>query len=351
MAKRDIIVIGASAGGVEALTRLASELPSDLAAAVFVTLHFPRSSPSVLPRILGRAGPLPALHPVDGMPIRHGHIYVALPDFHLLVRPDVVRLVRGPTENGNRPAIDPMFRSAAVAYGPRVIGVVLTGNLDDGTGGLLAVRRRGGIGVAQDPVDAMFPSMPSSAIDHGAVDHIVPLEQLGPLLRRLTTEEIPLPTRKDIMDDAAREDAFSAFEVDAIEDPDRHPGQPSPFGCPDCGGVLWAIDDGELTRFRCRVGHGWTTEALRAQQSTSLETALWTALRALEESAALNRQMAERMRHRGADHVSARFTGNALQAEERARTIRELLLRQRVDTADEHEGAAVPLPVPAEPSA
>lgn len=349
MAKRDIIVIGASAGGVEALTRLASELPPDLPAAVFVTLHFPRSTPSVLPRILGRAGPLPALHPVDGEPIRHGHLYVAPPDFHLLVRPDVIRLVRGPTENGNRPAVDPMFRSAAVAYGPRVIGIVLTGNLDDGTGGLLAVRRRGGVGIAQDPEDAMFPSMPSSAIEHGAVDHIVPLEQLGALLRRLCNEEITPQVEEDVMDEAAREDELSAFEVGAIEDNDRHPGQPSPFGCPDCGGVLWAIDDGDLTRFRCRVGHGWTTEALRAQQSTSLDTALWTALRALEESAALNRQMASRMRARGAAQVGARFAENAAQAEERARTVRDLLLRQRVDVADGHEDAAVP--IPAEPSA
>jgi two-component system chemotaxis response regulator CheB len=350
MAKRDIIVIGASAGGVEALTRLVSELPPDLPAALFVSLHFPRSSPSVLPRILGRAGALPALHPVDGEPIRPGHIYVAPPDFHLLIRPEVVRLVRGPTENGNRPAVDPMFRSAAVAYGPRVIGVVLTGNLDDGTGGLLAIKRRGGVGVAQDPEDAMFPSMPTSAIEHGAADYIVPLEQLSTLLRRLCDEQVTLQVKEDVMDDAAREDAFSEFDVQAIENAERHPGKPSPFGCPDCGGVLWAIDDGDLTRFRCRVGHGWTTEALRAQQSTSFETALWTALRALEESAALNRQMASRMRERGAAQMSARFTENSSQAEEHARVVRDLLMRQRVDTAED-ETADIGVPVPSAPSA
>src|SRR4051812_13953252 len=161
MAKKDIIVIGASAGGVEALSRLVHSLPADLPAAVFVTVHFPRTSQSVLPRILSRAGSLPAVHPKDGEPIRRGTIYVAPPDQHLLLVNGAVRLVRGPTENGNRPAIDPMFRSAAVAYGDRVIGVVLSGNLDDGTAGLMSITRRGGVGVAQDPEDALFSSMPA----------------------------------------------------------------------------------------------------------------------------------------------------------------------------------------------
>jgi two-component system chemotaxis response regulator CheB len=192
----------------------------------------------------------------------------------------------------------------------------------------------------------MFPSMPASAIAHDAVDHIVPLSQLGGLLRRLCDEETTFPVEV-AMDDSEREDAYSAFDADVIEDPERHPGQPSEFGCPDCGGVLWAIDDGHLARFRCRVGHGWTSEALRAQQAASLETALWTALRALEESASLNRQLAARMRARGAPQMRARFTENATQAEERARLIRDLIMRQRAETTEEHVGAEV-VPIPAE---
>lgn len=342
MARRNIIVIGASAGGVEAMTALAKDFPPDLPAAVFVTLHFPRSSPSVLPRILDRAGALPAAHAVDGEPIHQRRIYIAPPDHHMLLRADAVRLVRGPTENGNRPAIDPMFRSAAISFGPRVIGVILTGNLDDGTGGLLAIRRRGGIGVAQDPEDALFPSMPSSAVEHGAVDHIVPLEQLSALLGRLCNEEITI-SREDTMDDAAREVAFSGFDMGVIEDPERHPGTPSPFGCPDCGGVLWAIDDGGHPRFRCRVGHGWTSDGLRSQQNASLETALWTALRALEESAALHRQMSDRMRGRGARQLGERFAANAQLADERAHTVRQLLLRSLHPDVEDDATVAVPM--------
>ncbi|MGH7620622.1 MAG: chemotaxis protein CheB, partial [Gemmatimonadaceae bacterium] len=166
MIHRDIIVVGASAGGVEALQRLVAYLPANFGGSMFVTVHFPEHGTSTLPRILTRAGPLTAIHPVNGEPIIPGRIYVARPDFHLLLGPTGIRLVRGPRENGNRPAVDPMFRSAAVAFGRRVIGVVLTGNLDDGTSGLAAIKRRGGLAIAQDPSDALFPSMPHSAIEH-----------------------------------------------------------------------------------------------------------------------------------------------------------------------------------------
>lgn len=185
---RNVIVIGASAGGVEVLTQLVGTLPSSLDAAVFVTLHFPAHGTSVLPRLLSRAGPLETVHPADDAPVRPGRIYVAPPDHHMLVFRDRVRLVRGPPENGNRPALDPMFRSAALAHGSRVVGVVLTGNLDDGTSGLMAVKRRGGIAVVQDPTDAMFPSMPASALEHVRVDHVVSIGSLGPLLAWLVGE-------------------------------------------------------------------------------------------------------------------------------------------------------------------
>jgi two-component system chemotaxis response regulator CheB len=185
MAERDIIVVGASAGGVEALRELVHSLPDRLDASIFVTIHFPSSGKSVLPRILARAGHLPVRHPSGNEAILPGQIYVAPPNSHLLLRPRGIRLVRGPREHGHRPAIDPMFRSAALAFGPRVVGVVLTGNLDDGTSGLAAIRRRGGLTLVQDPDDALFPSMPRSAIDHVQVDQIVPIRGMWPVLEAL----------------------------------------------------------------------------------------------------------------------------------------------------------------------
>lgn len=338
---RDIIVIGASAGGVEALAQLVSTLPADLPAAVFVTIHFPRTSRSVLPRILTRAGRLPAVAPSNGDAIERGRIYVAPPDWHLLIARGRIRLVRGPTENGNRPAVDPMFRSAAVAYGPQVIGVVLTGNLDDGTAGLLSIVRRGGIGIAQDPAEAIFPSMPQSAIDHGGVSHIVPINSMGPLLAQLASEEVAAAPESTMSDDrAARETAYSNFDLDVIEDPALHPGEPSPFSCPDCGGVLWQIEDPGTVRFRCRVGHGWTNDGLLMQQTETLETALWTALRALEESASLNRQMAQRATARGHTDLAERFEDTARLAERRASVVRGALLPEGEPDADPDADAA-----------
>jgi two-component system, chemotaxis family, protein-glutamate methylesterase/glutaminase len=193
MAKRtrDIVVIGTSAGGVEALQILVRTLPPKLPAAVFVTIHFPEHGTSVLPRILSRAGSIPAMHAEDRDPIVHGRIYIAPPDHHLLLTPRGVRVVRGPKEKGNRPAIDPMFRSAAVAFGPRVIGVVLTGNLDDGTAGLKSIKRRGGLAVVQDPEEALFAPMPSSAIENVAVDRVVRLTDFGRTIQELMREPIP----------------------------------------------------------------------------------------------------------------------------------------------------------------
>jgi two-component system, chemotaxis family, protein-glutamate methylesterase/glutaminase len=191
MARRDIIVAGASAGGVEALRTLVGAFPPDLPAAVFVVLHMTPDSPSMIPTILERAGPLPVRVPHDPLEIQHGQIYVPAPDHHLMLEPGTVRLSRGPRQNRTRPAIDPLFRSAADAYGSRVIGVVLTGTLDDGTAGLKAIKHCGGVAVVQDPEDAMFPGMPKSAIAHVAVDHVLPLAQIGRLVRSLVGQDAP----------------------------------------------------------------------------------------------------------------------------------------------------------------
>lgn len=336
---RHIIVIGASAGGVEALTRLARDLSPEIDAALFITVHFPAAATSALPRILSRAGTLQALHPTDGQAIEVGKIYLAPPDHHLLIFRDHVRLYRGPRENGNRPAVDPMFRSAALSYGARVIGVVLSGNLDDGTSGLLAIKRRGGIAVVQDPEDAMFPSMPQSAIEHMAVDHVVKLERLGALLHELAAR--PAQEEEEIVpaDDLEKETEYSEVDLTRIEDAAAHPGVLAPFGCPDCGGTLWELREGDLVRFRCRVGHAWTSDALLASQSETLDAALWTALRALEESAALSKQLAERAHIRGNSRLAERLGDAAAIALRRAETIRNVLLESDRTSAESIDDA------------
>jgi two-component system, chemotaxis family, protein-glutamate methylesterase/glutaminase len=336
MATRDIVVIGASAGGVEAISRVVSRLPADLPASIFITIHFPPQGISVLPRILARAGPLPVLHAEDREEIRRGRIYVAPPDRHLLIYPGMIRLIRGPTENGNRPAIDPMFRSAAVAYGARVIGIVLTGNLDDGTAGLMSIKRRHGIAIVQNPMDAMFSSMPASAAQNVEPNEIVKLDEIAPALLRYVGQEVPdgIETAPSSTSDA-RENALSAFDLAMIEKPEDHPGQPSGFGCPDCGGALWQLRDGDLIRFRCRVGHGWTSDGLIERQDATLEAALWSALRALEESVALSDQMSSRFDKRGQPALASRYRDAAALGSQRAEIIREVLMRPRVRPTDE----------------
>jgi two-component system chemotaxis response regulator CheB len=246
----------------------------------------------------------------------------------LLIFRDGIRLYRGPRENGNRPAVDPMFRSAALAYGRRVIGVVLSGNLDDGTSGLLAIKRRGGIAVVQDPDDAMFAPMPQSAIDHVNVDHVVKLGRMGSLLSELAREPVPEEVHA-VSDDAKKETEYAELDLARIQDVEDHPGDLAPFGCPDCGGTLWELHEGNLVRFRCRVGHAWTSEALLASQAETLDAALWTALRALEESASLSRELADRARARGNDRMAERLADDAVLAERRASTIRTVLLQDR----------------------
>jgi two-component system chemotaxis response regulator CheB len=333
MAPRRLIVIGASAGGVEALTKLVRGMPRDIPAAIFVTLHFPPTVTSALARILERAGSLTPVQASDGLAIEEHRIYIAPPDHHLLVFRDHMRLYRGPRENGNRPAVDPMFRSAALAYGPGVVGVVLSGNLDDGTSGLLAIKRRGGLAVVQDPEEATFPSMPQSAIDHVDVDYVTKIGHMAPLLDELARR--PLEGEEIVAtDDTEKETGYAEIDLDRIEHVAEHPGVLAPFGCPDCGGTLWELREGNLTRFRWRVGHAWTSEALLARQGETLDAALWTALRALEESASLSQELAERARTRGNARVAQRLSDNAELASRRAAVVREVLARGREPVAD-----------------
>ena len=348
---QDVIVLGASAGGVEALAELISLLPADLPAAVFVVLHIPPHGASVLPSILSRRGRLPARHPEDGERVRRGQVYVAPPDHHLLLRQDAgtlfVRLTRGPAENGHRPAVDTLFRSAARAAGPRVAGVILTGTLDDGTAGLEAVKIRGGMALVQDPDEALFSAMPRSAIENVSVDYVQTLAALAQTLTVLAGEthsaEMP-PVPKTM----AVEDDIAALDADALETP--RAGRPSGFSCPDCHGVLWEMQEGELTRYRCRVGHAFSPESLLASQSEYLEEALWSALRALEESAALAKRLQSRAEEREHTLAAARFAEQADDAHQRAELIRTVLsggqvIAQSGPPVSEENGHTAPIPL------
>jgi two-component system chemotaxis response regulator CheB len=306
MPTKDIVVIGASAGGVEALRRLSATLPADFPAAVFVVQHLSPAGPSLLPLLISRAGSLPALCPADGAPIEPGRIYVGSPDLHMLVRPGRILMRRGPHENRTRPAVNALFRSAALAYGSRVIGVVLTGLLDDGTEGLIAIKAAGGLSVIQDPKDAEWPSMPQNALKRDHVDHKVRLDDLGALLARLVREEagvsIPLP-RNYVIEDQMAAQEFAVMESDIVT-----PGQPSHISCPDCGGVLNEITAEDEIRFRCQVGHAFTPLGLASAQNDELERALSIAARTHRDRIRLFAQMGDSARARGLSHAEKRWT-------------------------------------------
>jgi two-component system chemotaxis response regulator CheB len=325
MPGHDIIVIGASAGGVESLVKLVHDLPANLPAAVFVVLHIPAQIPSLLPNILNRAGLLKALHPTEKTPIERGHIYIAPPDQHLLVKQGYVQVVRGPKENRHRPAIDPTLRSAALAYGPRVIGTILTGALDDGTAGLQAIKHRGGLTVVQDPGDALYPSMPRSALEHVQVDYCVPLAEMGQLLTQLSRQPTDTESKYPVLKELENEVKIVEMDMDALNT-DSHPGKPSVLACPECGGVLWELQDGSLLRFRCRTGHTFSPESVLAEQNEELDRALWIALKTLEEKASLSRRLLRQAREQGSTWMAHTYEERLQETEKHAGVIRELLM-------------------------
>jgi two-component system chemotaxis response regulator CheB len=318
----DLVVIGASAGGVEALREIARQLPQGFPAAVLAVVHFPSDGTSMLPLILARRGPLPAVHAEDGAEIRPGTIYVAPPDRHLLVEEGRLRLSRGPRENGHRPAVDPLFRSAALAYGPRVVAVVLSGNLDDGAAGLAAVRRHGGATVAQDPADALYPGMPRAAVEAGVAEHVVPLAGLPALLVELANTR---PGEGHPVDDTLDryENAVTGMrQLPVLGEP---PGEPAGLVCPECKGSLFEIRDGGVVRYRCRVGHSFGSETLLEKQTEQVEEALWTALQVLNERASLSRRTAERLERRGSSAVAERFREAASESDRLAAVVSSVL--------------------------
>jgi len=335
MAGHDIVVIGGSAGGVEALKRICEGLPSDFPAAVFVVVHISANSRSIMPDLLSRAGRLPARHPRDDEPINRGVIYVAPPDMHMLLRPGHVILRRGPQENRTRPAIDPLFRSAAVAYGSRVIGVLLSGLLDDGCAGLIAIKSCGGVCIVQEPDDAMWSEMPRNALAHANVDHCVPVAEMPDLLSRLVHE--PPGPESPIPDHLAVETSIAAQEAPMVREAVQL-GHPSHLSCPQCGGVLNEVTDEGSTRFRCQIGHAFTAEALLAAQNDELDRAMDSALRMHRERMVLFRRMQEKSEAQAMPHAAARWRTGADESEHAAKVIGEALinLRRNAGVVGEH---------------
>jgi two-component system chemotaxis response regulator CheB len=328
------VAIGASAGGIEALRALVSQLPLDFPAAVLVVLHLPPKGTSVLPQILGRAGPLPAVTAEDGAALEGGRVYVAPPDCHLLVEDGHLRLDHGARANGHRPAIDPLFRSVAEAYGRAAAGVVLSGVLDDGTAGLMAIKQAGGVTLAQDPSEALYDMMPRTAIEVVAPDHVGTAEQLGKLLAGIAAPTPPDPPAEERP--AQRE---HLAEVDRGSSDEPQPGQLTGLTCPECNGAIWLDDSGPVPRFACRTGHTFSPKSFDAAQTERVEAALWTALRTLEERAALYRRMAARHRAAGNNRTSERFALRAESAVQHAFVMRDVIEQFGGELADE-EGAA-----------
>jgi two-component system chemotaxis response regulator CheB len=321
------IVIGASAGGVEALAEVVAGLPADLPAAVFVVLHIPPYVASSLPKILARSGSLPAVHPHDGATIKAGVIYVAPPDHHLLIEENQIAVKKGPKENRFRPSIDALFRSAAYVYGPRAIGVVLSGALDDGTSGLWSIKRLGGITVVQQPNQARFESMPRSALEYVEIDHTLPSTEIGALLGHLVGEQsVPRAAMEDNLKSQMAKEIQIAADDEAFQKGIMEMGALTPFTCPECHGVLVRIAEGKMSRFRCHTGHAYTDSALLEAVMETTGQMLWQVIRSLEESTMLLNHMGHHLKDAGNVDRAEAFFAKARELEKRSRAFHTTVL-------------------------
>lgn len=326
MASRDIVVLGALAGGIEALLSVVRGLPPDLEASLFIVVHVPPFSVSRLPEILSRATSLTADHASHGDVIRPGHIYVAPPDRHMMIDDDEIHLSRGPRENHSRPAIDPLFRSAARAYGSRTVGIILSGALYDGAAGLASVKARGGIAIVQDPEEASFSSMPRSALGLAEADYILTAERIGQQVGVLAQKDVDHSGAEIMIDEDDR--MSQVIERDFVaQAKDTRTHELTMYTCPDCGGVLWQVETGPRGRFRCHVGHAYAPEVLLDQKSEELEAALWSCVRLLREKATLTRQTADRSLSEGHNELAARIEDAATISDDHAHVIQDILER------------------------
>jgi two-component system, chemotaxis family, protein-glutamate methylesterase/glutaminase len=332
---RDIVVIGGSAGSLEPLQTLISRLPADLRASVLVVVHIPSEAPSYLAYILGRNSALRVKQAGGKEKLEEGVVYVAPPDRHLLIEDRHVETSRGPRENRHRPAIDPLFRSAARTYGPRAIGVILSGELDDGASGLMAVRLRGGLTIVQDRHEAASPSMPMNAKRAADAQYELPIAEIADLIVKATTDGLTEFTEgAGNMAGGIGKEADKA-KLESLANKEKV-GKPSAYACPECQGVLWELEQGELLRFRCRVGHGYTADSLRTAMTDSTEDAIWASMRALEEKAGLLRRIASR----SGEKLGQEYEKEASEYDKHVETMREMLMQnQKLQGEEEKERA------------
>jgi two-component system chemotaxis response regulator CheB len=322
MSRRDIIAIGGSLGAVDAVKQLCRDLPADLAASIFIVIHVGANGNNLLAGIFDADSAISISTAVDGEVLQPGHAYIAPADHHLLVIDDVVRLGRGPRENMARPAIDPLFRSVAISFGPRAIAVVLTGMLNDGASGLADVKRCGGITVVQNPADAVAPDMPMGALRGSDVDYRAPLSELAPLLITLVGEEAGPAV--DIPEDIAGEVEIALGRRSDSEVLAKF-SDPVGLSCPACGGVLSQIKRWPPLRFRCQVGHAYTAETLEAEKEGTVDEAIRVALRIVEERAVLTQKMADDARQSGRGAAAASYEQRVNESRAYAATLRQAI--------------------------
>jgi len=329
MPNHDVIVMGASAGGIEALLELVPTLPADLPAAILLVVHIPESSVSHLPALLERRGRLPASEAEDGQPVTPGRIFVAPPAFHLTVQDGYLRLTRAPRENGLRPAVDPLFRTAANYYRRRLVGVLLSGTLDDGTAGLLQVKMRGGVVIVQSPDDALFTSMPATALRYMEVDYTLPVSGMATVLTALAHGHAAVQGEASKMSEGPQndDDVVAQSRLRWEEGLDTADKQ-SVLTCPECGGVLWEMDTSTpMLRFECHTKHAYSADSLVSAQSSGAEASLWASVRRLEEVHSLALRLERHTRkHRDTETADA-LQRRAKQAKNQADAVREVILR------------------------
>jgi two-component system chemotaxis response regulator CheB len=330
MKEHRLVVIGSSAGGVNALRELAGFLDSQLNASVLVVQHVSPNSESILPHILTRAGKLPARHPFDGEQIHKGVIYVAPPDHHMIVSDDHILVKKGPKENRFRPSIDVLMRSAAYWFGPNVIGIVLTGRLDDGTSGLWSIKQLGGITIVQNPDDALYPSMPTSALKKVDVDYNLPLSQIGPMISKLAADPVADHTPKDheMLKRIKTEIDISAQQY-AMDRGILEIGKPTNFTCPECGGALLSVEEGETVRFRCHTGHAYSSDSLLTEITGAVEARLWQALKSIEEGVMLLEQSATKSESSGNSDEAADYYKKSTDLRSRAKSLLNFIYKKK----------------------
>ncbi|GAA4452648.1 chemotaxis protein CheB [Nibrella saemangeumensis] len=328
-------MIGASAGGVYALKELVASIPGDFDVPIFIVQHLAAAVRSYLPEILSAAGPLKAIHPADNDPVAPGTIYIAPPDHHMLVEKDRIIVRKGPKENRFRPSIDALFRSAAYSYGPGAIGIVLTGLLNDGTSGMWSIKRLGGIGIIQEPEEALYPSMPTSVLEYVNVDFSVPISEMAGLLSRLVKE--PVQDKPDLSSEEhtrMKREITIAAQENAFERGVMEMGPLTPLTCPECNGTLITIREGKLIRYRCHTGHAFTSDALLAEVTKSVEENIWKSIRSLEETVMLLEQIGKNYEENGQPEEAEEFYNKARVTRERARKLHDFVFQQEQYSED-----------------